>query len=74
MNRTRNLIPLLSPSLAILMAGSWWLGRRSAQPQRFAPAHPKRRGQCFGHGAGGARGEDRYNDSRGCVMPRLSSG
>jgi hypothetical protein len=37
MNQTRNLIPLISLSLAILMAGSWWLGRRSAQPQTFAP-------------------------------------
>jgi hypothetical protein len=31
------------------MAGSWWLGRRSAQPQRFTPAPPQ-------SGAGNASG------------------
>jgi hypothetical protein len=37
MNRTRNLL-VISLSLVILMAGSWWLGRRSVQPLQLPPA------------------------------------
>jgi hypothetical protein len=40
MNRTRNLLAL-SLGLVILMAGSWWLGRRSVQPSQFSPAPPQ---------------------------------
>jgi hypothetical protein len=38
MNRTRSLLPVLSLSLVILMAGSWWLGRRSVRPLQLPPA------------------------------------
>ena len=38
MNRTRILLPVLSLSLVILMAGSWWLGRRSVRPLQLPPA------------------------------------
>ena len=36
MNRSRDL-PVLSLSLVILIAGSWWLGRRSVQPSQLPP-------------------------------------
>jgi hypothetical protein len=38
MDRTHNLIPVVSMSLVILMAGSWWLGRRSVRPQPLPSA------------------------------------
>ena len=38
MDRTHNLIPVLSLSLVILMAGSWWLGRRSVRLQPLPSA------------------------------------
>ena len=41
MNRTRSLLPVLSLSLVILMAGSWWLGRRSVRPLQLPPAQPQ---------------------------------
>lgn len=37
MIRTRNLVPVLSLCLVVLMAGSWRLGRRSAQTQHLPP-------------------------------------
>ena len=40
MNKTGNLL-VLSLSLVILMAGSWWLGRRSVQPSQLPPGPPQ---------------------------------
>ena len=40
MNTTRNLL-VLSLSLVVLMAGSWWLGRRSVQPSQLPPGPPQ---------------------------------
>jgi hypothetical protein len=37
MTQARNLVPMLSLCLVALMAGSWWLGRRSAQTQHLPP-------------------------------------
>lgn len=60
MDRTHNFIPVLSLTLLILMAGSWWLGRRSVRLQPL----PSARSQNVPTGSAAPTAEEQEPDTK----------